>query len=254
MARLALIAVAIFKCWMFVDAIRRKVDTHWYYVILFVPLGGVAYFFQVKLRDPGVHFMKRRLLETLKRPPSVEQLERAFKRTPSIDNQIRLGQGLFDAERYSDAHTHFEAVLDKQPADKAALHGLGCCLVELQRPADALEPLRSLIDAHPGYRDYEPWPELAEALWQTDQREESLELLTELTRRSPRLRHLVLQARYLKRAGRKADATKILNTALEDDRDSPRHVQKQNRPYARQAKDMLAEMATRPRATSAPSG
>jgi hypothetical protein len=37
MARLLMLVVAAFKAWMFIDAVRRKVDTKWFYIIVFVP-------------------------------------------------------------------------------------------------------------------------------------------------------------------------------------------------------------------------
>jgi hypothetical protein len=243
-ARLVILLLGVLKAWMFVDAVRRKVDTHWYYLILFVPLGEVAYFFQVKLKDPGVHFMTRRLLESLKRPPTVPELEREHKRTPSLHNRTRLAQGVFDAGAFEAAREHFEAVLAQQPDDKAARHGIACCHIELGDPALAIPILRQLLDDHPQYRDYEPWAELVDALWRTDERDESLVLAAELVKRSPRLRHIVLHAGYLRRAGRHDEAREALREALDEEQDAPRHVRRQNRPFARQAKQMLHDIAS----------
>ncbi len=208
-----------------------------------MPLGEVAYFFQVKLKDPGVHFLKRRLLESLERPPTVEALERAYARTPSIHHRTRLAQGLFDDAQYDAALAHFEGVLAQQPADKAALHGVGCCHMERGEPQQAIAPLQALVDAHPSYRDYEPWAELIEALWQCGQEDEALVLARDLVARAPRLRHIVLEARYLVRAGRKDEARDALRQALDDHRDAARHVRRQNQRYARQAQRMLDELS-----------
>jgi hypothetical protein len=242
MARLILIVIGAFKAWMVVDAIKRHVDTKWFYIILFVPFGGVAYFFTYKLRDPGMVMLKTRLLESLERPPSVEELRRAFKRTASVENRIRLAQGLFDAGEIEEAKAHFETVLEGSPDEKAALHGVGVCGVELGDHAAAVEPLTALVETYPTYRDYEPWAELAEALWQTGEKEQAAELVSDLVRRSPRLRHIVLHARYLQRLGRKDEAGRILRDGLDDDRDSPKHVRRQNRPWAREAQRMLGHL------------
>lgn len=242
MARLILIVVAAFKVWMFIDAVRRHADTKWFYIIMFVPGGGVIYFVSEKLRDPGLKMMGRRLWESLERPPSVEELERRFKRTPSLENRISLGQGLFDAGQIDQAKKRFEEVLEERPNEKAGLHGLGVCLLELGDPEGAREPLQRVVDEQPGYRDYELWPDLAEALWQNKEREEAVALLGELVRHAPRLRHVVLQARYLARANDKRQAAAVLEQALGDDRDASSHVRRQNRPWARQARRMLAEL------------
>ncbi len=242
MARLIFIVVAAFKAWMVVDAIKRHVDTEWFYIIVFVPFGGVAYFVTYKLRDPGVTMLKTRLLESLERTPSVEELRRAFKKTPSVENRVRLAQGLFDEGNIPEAKAHFEAVLESHPDDKACMHGLGVCHVELDDEQAAVETLTKLVAEHPAYRDYEPWAELAEALWKVGEKDQATELAADLAKRSPRLRHIVLHARYLKRSGRGKEAGRILKDGLDDDRDSPKHVRRQNRSWAREARQILGEL------------
>ena len=88
---LAVVAVAL-KAWMFIDAVRRKADSHWFWTIAFVPFGEFVYFFAVKLRDPGMARLQRRMLDTLKRPPTVAELRYAFERSPSLTNEIRLDE------------------------------------------------------------------------------------------------------------------------------------------------------------------
>ena len=243
MFRLVAIVVFAFKAWMFVDAVRRKVDTYWYWLIPFVPGGAVIYFFAVKLREPGIQMMGRRMLEQLKRPPSVEDLERRFERTPSLANRITLAQRLFDAGRHQDALDHFEKVLAERPDDKDGLYGLGLCRLELGDAAEAADALTRLVDLQRSYREYAAFPDLAEALWQQGQREECLALLEDLVKTSPRLRHHVLRAHYLDKAGRSPEAQRVLRNAIDDERDQPSHIRRLNRPWMRRARQKLDELA-----------
>jgi hypothetical protein len=242
MARVVFLVVAAFKVWMFIDAVRRKADSHWFWLIPFVPFGAVAYFFMVKIRDRDMQMLGRRMLEGFKRPPSAEELADSFKRTPSHANRIALAQGLFDAEHYDEAQAHFEQVLERDEDDCAGLYGYGLCRLEQGDNSEAIKTLTRLMEQQRNYRDWAAWPELAEALWRSGEKEACLELLSDLVRTAPRLPHQLLQARYLRRAGREAEAATLLREALDEDRHSPRHVRKQNRPWARKARKLLSEL------------
>ncbi|MBI4705610.1 MAG: tetratricopeptide repeat protein [Deltaproteobacteria bacterium] len=241
---LALLSVAL-KIWMFVDAVRRRADAHWFWVIALVPFGEVVYFFAVKIRDRDMQTLGRRLRASLKGRASLAELQRRAELTPSLANRVALGQGLFDARRYEEARRHFEHVLEQQPDDKDGLFGLGLCRLEQGDAAGAVGPLTRLIELHRGYRDYAAWPELATALWRTGDKDASLELVADLVRTAPWLVHCVVQARFLRDAGRRADAERVLRQALEDDRFAPGYVRRQNRSAAREARRMLQELGAK---------
>jgi hypothetical protein len=154
-----------------------------------------------------------------------------------------LAQGLHDVGRFEEALKLFGEVLEERPGDKDGLYGVGLCRLELKDAAGAVEPLTELVEVHPGYRDYAAWPDLAEALWHSDQREACHALLEDLVKVSPRIRHYVLQAQWLKKAGRLSDAKEALETAIHEEQHQPKHVQRRNRPWLREASSLLAEMA-----------
>lgn len=243
MVRLLGLVWGAFVVWMVIDAVRRDADSKWFWIIVLVPGGALIYFFSVKLREPGMRMMSRRLLEQLKSPPSVDELERRFERTPSIENRVLLGQALFDAGRLPEAQTHFEEVLEARPDEKEALYGLGVCRLEQDDPAGAMEPLSKLIALHRSYRDYAAWIELAEAHFKGGEREMCHELLADLVKTAPRLAHHVLRAQYLFQDGRKREAEELLRAALDDERDQPKHIRRQNRPWMRRARQLLDEVA-----------
>ncbi len=51
MIRLLPALVLIFKVWLVADSIKRREACYWPWIIFFVPLGGVVYFFLVKIDD-----------------------------------------------------------------------------------------------------------------------------------------------------------------------------------------------------------
>lgn len=242
MLRLLAPLLLVFKAWMFIDAVRRNAPSHWFWVIMVVPFGDVAYFFAVKMRDRGMRMMAERMLEGFKRPPSIDELEERYHTTPSLLHRTQLAQGLFDAGRFDEAKAHFEQILVREPTNKDGLYGLGMCRLELGDWAGAVEPLSSLLDLQKSYRDYAVWAPLAEALWLSDCRDECLELMVDLVKAAPRLKHRLVQARYLARADRTGEAEEILRAALREHERSPWRLRWDNRPYALRAEALLAEI------------
>lgn len=68
-----------------------------------------------------------------------------------------LGRALFGAQRYAEAATEFEAVVERAPTNDYALFCLGRSLQQLGRHAEARKPLTlacSLRPERPDYRLY----------------------------------------------------------------------------------------------------
>lgn len=231
--------VLAFNIWMLVDAIRRGADYYWLMIIAFIPGGSLIYFFLVRMRDPDARQVSSRLKELVARPVPLETLQARFDDSPSAANEIALAQGLGEAGRWKDASEHFENVLKGRPKDPEALFGYGVCLLESERAQEAVTPLCRLLDDHPGYRDFATYPELASAYQRLGQPEETVELFRSLYRQSPRLRHAVWLAEALLGVGKTSEAKELLETALRRSGDSPAHTKKADRPWRKQAEQML---------------
>jgi Flp pilus assembly protein TadD len=65
-----------------------------------------------------------------------------------------LGRALFHSQRYEQAATEFEAVIDRAPTNDFALFCLGRCLQMLGRHAEARKPLALAATLQPSRRDY----------------------------------------------------------------------------------------------------
>jgi len=183
------------------------------------------------------------MLESLKRPPSVQELEEDFEHTPSVANKCRLAQGLYDAGQFARAGGLFKEVLEQRPDDKDGLYGLALCRLALGDSEGAVEPLEKLIEIHKGHREWAAWPALAQALFLSGQTEESLALLEQLVKEAPRMNHQVLRAEYLMRTGDAKQARQQLDLAITENRRSPSHVRRTNRRTAWQARRLMRELS-----------
>ena len=226
----------LFMAWMLVDAFRRGAERHWYWII-FIPFGEWFYFFMVKIHSPEMAWLKNLL--HYEKPITLESLRYLYDQTPSLANRLRLAQALHDAGWYDEGAELFSEVLDRQPASREALLGLGLCRAGQGDDKSAVELLERLIEIDKAFEEYQPWLHLTEALWRLDRRADALELLERLVQTSPRLGHSVALAQLQVEAGKPDSARANLWQALEHHNHAPRFAQKNNRAWARRAKKML---------------
>ena len=228
---------------MIIDAVRRRADYYWFLIIIFfAPIGGVIYFFLVKAKD----FRTPAVADALPKRsagPSLAQLRQLAQESPSIANRLNLAGALREARKYPEAVPEFEFVLQRDSKCREALHGISLCLLEQDKPADAVTHLSKLMDIDPRYHDYAAALDYAEALWLDDRRELALEVLEDLASTSTRIDHRLAYANYLALADERGRAREVLEQALKDYEQSPPFVQRRDRDAARDAEKLLAQLA-----------
>jgi hypothetical protein len=232
---------SLFSLWMLVDAIQRGAARYWYPVIL-LPFGEVAYFLSVKVHDPEFRRMRLFFQNIFAPKLTLEALRYQAKETPSFANKLLLAQGLFDADVQDEAATAFQELLTIDNESKDALYGFALCAIEAGDDEQAMEALRCLIEIKPSFHDYDGWAKLAETLRRTDQLPEAIDVLTTLVKKAPRLPHRVMLARYLGYSQRREDARDQLEIGLKALEHAPRFQQRQESAAARDARTMLQQM------------
>lgn len=100
----------------------------------------------------GVVYNKALVLKELGRGPErIATLREALKTAPDHANaRFELASALMDAGDLAEAAKLFEAYLSEVPDDTDARLNLGQCLLRLDRPGDAVEPLRAAHAGAPG--------------------------------------------------------------------------------------------------------
>jgi hypothetical protein len=240
--RLLPLVLLALKAWMVVDAVRRRAPSYWIWIIIFLPGGGIVYFFLVKMEDFRFQRMKSALLDVLRRPPPVDKLRFNYSQTPSLDNQLSLAQGLYDGSEYGEAAEHFAEVLKREADNRDALLGLGLSRLELDDHAGAIETLSRLVKVDKGYAEYKGPQYLAHAQFVSGQTDACLATLEKLVEESPRMSHRVLLAHYLAELDRVAEARDVLSEALVNHKNSPGFVKRRNLGLALQARKMLKQL------------
>jgi len=240
------IAAAAFSIWMLVDAVRRRAEPWWFVVILMfmplgllLPLGALVYFMAVKSRD--YDFGRFRALAGDRRS-SIGELSYRAQETPSVANKLAYAEALQVAARYGEASDEYRDVLRRDPTNRHALHGVGCCLLGLGKPEAACEALQKLLEADNAWADFGAALDYADALWQAGRQDDAIELLRGLVAVSNRINHRVALAHYLIQAERAGPARDVLDQALRDYEHSPTFVKRRDRKWAERAEKMLRDL------------
>jgi tetratricopeptide (TPR) repeat protein len=240
MANALLILVAAGKLWMLVDAWQSGRPLAWLAAIAFLPGGELVYFGLVKAPQLGWWRGPR-----FERKTPIETLRYRYRENPCLDHEAALARRLFDDGEITEARELYERTLAKEPAFLRAIYGRGLCQRQMGEHAAAAETFRQLLDRDRGYADYRVWRDLGAALEESGQGSKALEILEQLVRGHPRLEHVVAWAELLVREGRETDATAVLEEALEDHRQGPRHLKRLERSEARQAKHLRDQLHRR---------
>lgn len=237
--------LAALKVWMLIDAIQRGVAGYWFCVIVFVPLGSVIYFFMVKAPDLGIGTGATRYRPVRFRRPEndLAKIRHQFDENPCLANEALLASALYDSGEPDPAADHYRRVLSRDPDYQRALYGLALCYGARGEHRQAAEQLQRLVDQERSYADYRAWLELAGAKAELGLVEESIACLERLVTACPRMDHCVALADRLASGGRTEEARSQLEGALRDYEHAPRHVRRQFGPVAREAYQLLGQLA-----------
>jgi hypothetical protein len=231
---------AAFQLWMLVDAVRRRPQYYWYFVIM-MPFGAWVYFFVVKIHDSDMAWLKR--MVGFDRPPSVKELRYRLKTTPSFANRLALADTLVDAGEYVEAKALYAECVRTHANALEALHGLGYCELKTGEYEAATVHLAQIVDRDFAFREYEAAMNLAEAFEREGHDEEALDVHVRVARASPRLSNEVALARMQVKLGKIDVAKAGLERALEDYEHAPRFVRKRDRAALDDAKKLWDEIA-----------
>jgi len=131
----------------------------------------------------------------------------------AADANLDLATAAHRAARLTEAEAAYRAAIARQPADPAALHGLGVVCQQTGRPAEAVELLRRAVGLAPAWAGCRS--SLAAVLGQQGRHAEAAELLREAARLEPgdAVIHNNLGV-ALENMGRPAEAAEVYRRAL----------------------------------------
>jgi thioredoxin-like negative regulator of GroEL len=220
---------------MLADAYQRRAGTIWYFIVM-IPFGEWVYFFKVKIHDPEMQQMRRKILP---KKHSLAELKYNAEAVGSEHNRLLYAQALHDEEGFEEAGEIFSEIIERSPDHKAAVYGLALCQLKVGELKKAVAQLEGLVERDFGYHNYSAVADLAEAYWKLDRKDEAVALLETVTQQSQRICFKTELADYLLQRSEAEKAKELLTHALMDYQNSPAYLKSADRPWARKAKKLL---------------
>ncbi|MFN8392561.1 MAG: tetratricopeptide repeat protein [Bdellovibrionota bacterium] len=233
----------IFKSWMLYDAIQRsggRAGSNTWFLICWIPFGDWVYFFAVKIHDPE---FSRYFKAFTKRPPKLDDVRYLAEHSPSVKNKLNFVRALIDHNDFAEADKVLEDLLRIDPNDREALFLAATNKARAGEHERGIELFNTLIAKDLSCFDYRPAEALAELYWTSGKKEESVELLRKVFKRSHRLSHQVELAKCLFHLEHKDEARQVLQSGINDYKHAPRFVKRQYKSAAREAQSILRALS-----------
>lgn len=220
-----------------VHFIRRRPDTYWIFIILFLgPLGAVIYLLVEALPDIGLVGQSFKIFPRRKR---IHELEAAIRDNPSAGNYEELGGLYMDDGNLESARVAFDKAIAARADTLDPFYRRGVCALLLGDAAAALPDLERVVAKEPDYDFQRAAGLLAHAYAQTGQKEKAEALFRQATGTSTLSETYLNFAQLLASEGRDSEAREWAQKVLDKKASMPSYQRRRERPWFRQANDLL---------------
>jgi hypothetical protein len=220
--------------------IRRRPNTFWIYIILFLgPVGALVYLFAEALPDVGL------LNDTVKgvsRRKRIAALVLAIRDNPSGGNYEELGEQYLEDGKFQAARDAFDKAIAARIDTPDVFYRRGACALQLGDPQAALPDLERVVARYPDH-DFNRAPALlAHAYALTGQKEKSEQLFRRVTVTSTLSETYLNFAAMLASDGRPAEARQWAQKVLDKSPTMPRYLRRRERPWFQKARKFLKQL------------
>jgi hypothetical protein len=220
-----------------VHFIRRRPDTYWIWIILFLgPIGAIVYLAAEAVPDAG---LLRGSLKVFPRRKRIRELERLVWDNPSAGNYEELGDLYMEDGRLGLARNAFDKAVAARSDTLDAFYRRGVCAILLGDAGAALADLERVVAKEPRYDFDRAGGLLAHAYAKTGQTERAEALFREVTTRSVASETYLNFAELLAQEGKNAEARAWAQKVLDKKPAMPGYLRRRERPWFRNANKLL---------------
>ena len=220
-----------------VHFIRRRPDTYWIFIILFLgPLGAIIYLLVEALPDIGLLGQSFKVFPRRKR---IRELEAAIHDNPSAGNYEELGDLYMDDGRLTEARAAFDKAIAARADTPDPFYRRGVCAIQLGDAAGALPDLERVVSNEPDYDFHRAAGLLAHAYAQTGQKEKAEALFRQVTIPSTLSETYLNFASLLASEGHNDEAREWAQKVLDKKPNMPGYLRRRERPWFRRASEFL---------------
>jgi hypothetical protein len=223
-----------------VHFIRRRPDTYWIFVILFLGwVGALVYIVAEVVPDAG---LLRGSFQMFPRRRRIRELERAILDNPSAGNYEELGLLYLDDGDFARARASYDKAIASRTDSVDAFYRRGVAEVELGDFAAAVPDLERAVMADADYDFHRGKGLLAHAYAQTGRVEKAEGLFQQAVKISTSSETYYNYAAFLQSQGRIEEARGWAQKILDQRRTMPGYQRRREQAWFRKAYGLLARM------------
>ena len=224
-----------------VHFIRRRPDTYWFYVILFLgPIGAIVYLLVEALPDIGLVGQSFKVFPRRKR---IGQLEAIIRDNPSPGNYEELGDLYMDDGRIPQAREAFDRAIAARADTPDPFYRRGVCAIQMGDFAAAVPDLERVVAKQPEYDFQRAAGLLAHAYAQIGEKEKAESLFRRVTTTSTLSETYLNFADLLASEQRPDEAREWAQKVLDKKPTMPSYLKRRERPWFRRANEMLKRLS-----------
>jgi hypothetical protein len=217
--------------------IRRRPDTYWLYIILFLgPIGAIVYLFAEVAPDFG---LLRQSFKVFPRRRRIRELESAILDNPSAGNYEELAELYMDDCNFVRARDCYNHSISSRTDSPDPFYRRGVCEIELGDFPAALQDLERVLGKDPKYDFQRAAGLLAHAYANTGQPEKAEALFRDVTRTSTLSETYYNYALFLASQQRFAEGREWAQKILAKKPTMPGYLKRRERPWFRKANGLL---------------
>lgn len=223
-----------------VHFLRRRPETIWMYVILFLgPPGALIYIVIEVVPDLG---LLRHVYDAFGRRKRISQLEAVVLENPSAGNYEELGDLYLEEEKFARARECYDKAISPRTNHQDPIYRRGVAAIQLNDFNAAAADLEHVTSREPKYDSYRAVALLAHAYANTGREAEADALFQQATEMSTSSETYLNYATFLSSQNRNQEARQWAERVLAKKPTMPRYLQRRERPWFRKANALLKRL------------
>jgi len=221
--------------------IRRRPDTYWLFIILFLgPLGALIYILIEVVPDVG---LLRQSFEVFPRRKRIRLLEGMVLQNSSAGNCEELGDLYLDEGNFAKAKECYDRAILSRADLPDTFYRRGIAEIRLREFTSAVRDLEYVVARDAKYDSHRAAGLLAHAYANTNQIEKADALFQQVTDRSTLSETYYNYATFLASQQRNAEAREWAKRILDKKPTMPGYLRRRERPWFRSASGLLRRLA-----------
>jgi hypothetical protein len=223
-----------------VHFIRRRPETFWLYVIIFLGgLGALVYIVVEVVPDLG---LLRGMYDALWRRKRIKQFEALVLENPAAGNYEELGDLYLDEQKFARAKECYDKAIGPRTTHLDPIYRRGIAEINLGDFKAAVTDLETVTARDPKYDSHRAMALLAHACANSGQPAKAQELFAYVSEVSTLSETCLNYAAFLASQNRKDEAREWAQRVLARKATMPRYLQRRERPWFGKAKALLKKL------------